>query len=157
MRFFLTLIATILVLSTPLLAQTASDQPDGKISVEDSAEKDAAIAVRIREILEELEDYKDVTVTVSNGIVQLRGTTLDSASVTKLGELASRIEGVVDEVFGLDQYPVDHLHDFIASIGWNNFAALAGKQRIPGDFAQPVDCVANGRLFDIDMFLRLRK
>ncbi len=77
------------------MAQTETEQPTSTISVEDSAEADAAIAVRIREILEELEDYKDVTVTVSNGIVQLRGTTLNAASIPALEGLASRVEGVV--------------------------------------------------------------
>ncbi len=76
-------------------AQTDTEQPASKISVEDSAETDAEIAVHIREILEEFDDYKDVTVTVSNGIVQLRGTTLDSASITSVGQLVERVEGVV--------------------------------------------------------------
>jgi small-conductance mechanosensitive channel len=81
--------------SFPIAAQTAIEQPETKISVEDNAETDAAIAVRMREILEELESYRDVTVTVSNGIVQLRGTTLDATSIPELEGLASRIEGVV--------------------------------------------------------------
>jgi small conductance mechanosensitive channel len=94
MRFFLVL-SFLFALAAPLSAQTDTEQPASKISVEDSAETDAAIAVRIREILEELDDYKDVTVTVSNGIVQLRGTTLDSASITSVGQLVERVEGVV--------------------------------------------------------------
>lgn len=79
----------------PIAAQTETEQPTSTISVDDSAEADAAIAVRIRDILEELEDYKDVTVTVSNGIVQLRGTTLNAASIPELEGLVSRIEGIV--------------------------------------------------------------
>ncbi|MDU8928227.1 mechanosensitive ion channel family protein [Alisedimentitalea sp. MJ-SS2] len=81
-------------LTGPAAAQS-SDQPSGTITVEDSATKDAAIAVRIRDILAELGDYQDVTVTVASGIVTLRGTTLDNATATRLNEIAGRVEGVV--------------------------------------------------------------
>jgi small-conductance mechanosensitive channel len=77
-----------------VLAQTA-DQPTGTITVEDSAGGDAAIAVRIRDILTELEGYSDVSVTVSSGIVTLRGTTLDTTTATRLNELVGRVQGVV--------------------------------------------------------------
>ena len=81
---------------TPLPAAAQdSGQPSGTISVEDSATRDAAIANRIRDILTELEGYEDVTVTVSSGIVTLRGTTLDMAAANRLNELAGRVEGVV--------------------------------------------------------------
>lgn len=76
------------------IAQT-TDQPNGTITVQDSATQDAAIAVRIRDILSELEGYDNITVTVSSGIVTLRGTTIDSAAAHRLNELSSRIEGVV--------------------------------------------------------------
>lgn len=79
--------------SAPVHAQ--SDQPDGAITVEDSATQDAAIAVRIRDILAELEGYGDVTVTVTSGIVTLRGTTLDAGKIDRLNELAGRVQGVV--------------------------------------------------------------
>ncbi len=78
----------------PVTAQQA-DQPDGTIAVEDSATQDAAIATRIRDILGELDGFDDVTVTVSSGIVTLRGTTIDSASAQRLNEIARRVEGVV--------------------------------------------------------------
>ncbi|QBF33084.1 mechanosensitive ion channel family protein [Thalassococcus sp. S3] len=78
----------------PLTAQDVN-QPTGTITVEDSASRDAAIAVRIRDILGELEGYDNVTVTVSSGIVTLRGTTLDAASAARLNNLAGRVEGVV--------------------------------------------------------------
>ncbi len=94
MRIFFLLLALSFGFS-PVSAQTETEPAAGTIAVEDSAETDAAIAVRIREILEELGDYKDVTVTVSNGIVSLRGTTLDVASIAKLEELVARVEGVV--------------------------------------------------------------
>ncbi len=79
----------------PALAQEATEQPSGTIQVEDSATQDAAIAVRIRDILAELDGYSDVTVTVTSGIVTLRGTTLDASAATRLNELVGRVAGVV--------------------------------------------------------------
>ncbi|MEC8294807.1 MAG: mechanosensitive ion channel family protein, partial [Pseudomonadota bacterium] len=73
----------------------AADQPSGPISVEDSATQDAAIAVRIRDILGELDGYEDVTVTVTSGIVTLKGTTLSSDLAEALSELVTRVDGVV--------------------------------------------------------------
>ena len=92
MRLLFVLLLTLLPFAA--LAQT-TDQPDGTIAVEDSAQQDAAIAVRIRDILAELEGYRDVTVTVSSGIVTLRGTTLDAASAERLNGIARRVQGVV--------------------------------------------------------------
>jgi len=89
----LALIACLLI-PLGLLAQTA-DQPTGTITVEDNAQADAAIANRIRDILGELDGYDDVSVTVSSGIVTLRGTTLDMSSATRLNELVGRVQGVV--------------------------------------------------------------
>lgn len=80
--------------AAPATAQT-TDQPSGTISVQDDAAQDAAIATRLREILSELDGFEDVTVTVSSGIVTLRGTTLDSATAQRLTEIAGRVEGVV--------------------------------------------------------------
>ena len=96
MRFvFSFLILCLFALPTlPVLAQDSS-QPSGTIDVTDSATQDAAIAVRIRDILAELEGYEDVTVTVTSGIVTLRGTTLDGASADRLNALVSRVAGVV--------------------------------------------------------------
>ncbi len=85
-----------LLLSLPAYAQDGSEaQPTGTIEVEDSAQQDAAIAVRIRDILGELDGYDDVTVTVSSGIVSLKGSALDQATIGRLGELVSRVDGVV--------------------------------------------------------------
>jgi small conductance mechanosensitive channel len=90
------ILTLLLCLLLPLgaFAQTA-DQPTGTITVEDSADTDAAIAVRIRDILAELEGYSDVSVTVSSGIVTLRGTTLDTPTATRLNDLVGRVQGVV--------------------------------------------------------------
>ncbi|MEL7098358.1 MAG: mechanosensitive ion channel family protein [Pseudomonadota bacterium] len=87
----------VLLLALPLgaRAQDTTSQPSGSIAVQDSAQQDAAIAVRIRDILGELEGYGNVTVTVSSGIVTLRGTTIDAATAARLNELVARVEGVV--------------------------------------------------------------
>lgn len=92
MRIF----ALLFCLLFPLVAQAqTADQPTGTITLSDDASADAAIANRIRDILGELEGYGDISVTVSSGIVTLRGTTLDPSKATRLNELASRVEGVV--------------------------------------------------------------
>lgn len=88
------LLVLCLFLPSLSFAQTA-DQPAGAIAVEDSATQDAAMAVRIRDILAELEGYEDVTVSVSSGIVTLRGTTLDGDKIARLNELTGRLQGVV--------------------------------------------------------------
>ncbi|MDB9707919.1 small-conductance mechanosensitive channel [Planktotalea frisia] len=88
------LVLFMLAMPAMLVAQSES-QPDGAIAVEDSATQDAAIAVRIRDILSELDGYEDVTVTVTSGIVTMRGTTLDSEKIARLNDLTGRVEGVV--------------------------------------------------------------
>lgn len=90
------LLLLLLCLALPLPALAQSDgQPSGTIEIEDSAETDAAIATRIREIMAQLEGYEDVTVTVSSGIVTLRGETAEAEQAARLAELVSRIAGVV--------------------------------------------------------------
>lgn len=93
----LTFFALTALSALPALAQTApvTEQPSGPISVEDSATVDAAIAVRIRDILTELEGYEDVTVTVTSGIVTLKGTTLNAELAEALSGLVTRVDGVV--------------------------------------------------------------
>lgn len=90
------ILALLLCLLLPLgaVAQTA-DQPTGTIAITDDAAADAAIANRIRAILGELEGFGDISVTVSSGIVTLRGTTLDATGAARLNEIAGRVEGVV--------------------------------------------------------------
>lgn len=51
--------------------------------------------MRIRNILSELAGYEDVTVTVSSGIVTLRGTTLEATEAARLNDLVGRVDGVV--------------------------------------------------------------
>lgn len=87
----LLLILLILVSAPAGSAQEAA----GTITTENSAVQDVAIATRMREIMAELGDYADVTVTVNEGVVTLRGTANSTVEALALQPLASRIEGVV--------------------------------------------------------------
>ena len=87
------LIVLTLLVSGPSWAQV--EQPSGTIAVEDNATQDAAVAQRLRDILAELDGFDDITVSVSSGIVTLRGTTLSEADISRLTEIAARVQGVV--------------------------------------------------------------
>ncbi len=89
------LLALLLCLLLPFSLSAQTEQPTGIIAVEDSATADAAIAIRIRDILGELDGFDDISVTVSSGIVTLRGTTLDAGKASELNDLVTRVEGVV--------------------------------------------------------------
>ncbi|MEL6701306.1 MAG: BON domain-containing protein, partial [Pseudomonadota bacterium] len=89
------LILLAVLLLAPLGAMAQTDQPTGTITAEGSAQSDAVIAQRLRDIMAELGGYEDVTVTVSSGIVTYRGTTLDPADTARLTAIAGRVEGVV--------------------------------------------------------------
>ena len=91
---FLRLLALILCLATPVLAQEGTITSGNGTNAE-QGQADAAMATRIRDILHELDGYEDVTVTVKSGIVTLRGTTLDLAQSEALVGLIGRVEGVV--------------------------------------------------------------
>jgi small conductance mechanosensitive channel len=88
---FLIFVFVFLTLAGPVTAQDAT----GTITTENTAQQDAAIATRIREILAELGSYEDVTVTANEGVVTLRGTTTSAAEAVALNPLTTRIEGVV--------------------------------------------------------------
>lgn len=97
MRFLFLVLAlgiSVATMTAPSKAQNAA-QPSGTITVEDSASKDVAIAVRIRDILSQLDGFDRVTVNVTSGIVTLRGSTLTSARKEQLNDLVGRVEGVV--------------------------------------------------------------
>ncbi|MBK0328739.1 mechanosensitive ion channel [Rhodobacteraceae bacterium F11138] len=79
----------------PMLAAAQDQQPTGVISVEADVSQDAAIANRIRDILTELDGFDDISVSVTSGIVTLRGNTLDGEAARRLNDLASRVQGVV--------------------------------------------------------------
>lgn len=88
---FLRFLCLLFVLSGPVLAQDTG----GPITTLNDDQQDADIAIRIRDILSELGNYSDVTVTVAEGIVTLRGTTTSTVEAAELGTLANRVEGVV--------------------------------------------------------------
>lgn len=90
MRFFL-LFPLLIALCLPVYAQEAT----GPIGTDNTAQIDADIATRIREIIAELGNYEDVTVTVSEGIVTFRGTANTAIEASDLSSLANRIDGVV--------------------------------------------------------------
>ena len=93
MTFFRVL--TLLLILAPALPIFAQEDPTGTITTEQTGQQDANIAVRIREILQELGNYGDVTVTVSDGVVTLRGTTNSLIEAQDLDALITRVEGVV--------------------------------------------------------------
>lgn len=77
------------------LARQGAEQPGSAIAIDDSADQDARIAMRIRNILDELDGSDDIMVTVTSGIVTLRGKTVEKARTTEPGDLVARVEGVV--------------------------------------------------------------
>jgi len=67
----------------------------GAIAVESDAATDAAIAARIRAILDAIDAYDDVTVEVEAGVVRLDGSVASEADGAALAGLLDRIDGVV--------------------------------------------------------------
>ncbi|MZR14594.1 mechanosensitive ion channel [Maritimibacter sp. DP07] len=91
---FLTLLALLFCLAAPAVAQDGTIATNNGSSTE-QVFTDAAIATKIRDILGELEGYEDVRVSVSQGIVTLKGTTLEVGQLEELQRLVGRVEGVV--------------------------------------------------------------
>ncbi|PID36010.1 MAG: mechanosensitive ion channel protein MscS [Rhodobacterales bacterium] len=94
------ILSRILLILTLTCAPLTAFAQEGTITADpttvvEQAEKDAAIAVTIRDILGELKGYEDVTVAVSEGVVSLRGTILFADKLEELDGLVSRVEGVV--------------------------------------------------------------
>ncbi|MEM1373866.1 MAG: mechanosensitive ion channel domain-containing protein [Pseudomonadota bacterium] len=56
---------------------------------------DAAVADRLRAILDELSGFEDVSVTVASGIVTLRGTTISAEDTARLDDIVGRLDGVI--------------------------------------------------------------
>lgn len=83
------------MIAAPMSAQETNTGPNGTIATQSDASSDAAMAVRIRQILSELGGFEDVTVTVAEGIVTLRGTTNSLSEASELATLVTRVEGVV--------------------------------------------------------------
>ena len=70
--------------------------PAGPIETDAGADDDAAIAERIRAILQELEGYDRTTVTVRAGVVRLAGEVSDPPLVARAVTIARRTRGVVE-------------------------------------------------------------
>lgn len=92
---FLRLCLLAFFLALPGLSWAQDTGPSGTITAAQTAQQDAEIAVRLREILQELGNYEDVTVTVADGIVTFRGTATSLTEAQALDGLAARVEGVV--------------------------------------------------------------
>ena len=92
---FLRLCLLAVFLALPVLSWAQDTGPSGTITAAQTAQQDAEIAVRLREILQELGNYEDVTVTVADGIVTFRGTATSLTEAQALDGLAARVEGVV--------------------------------------------------------------
>ena len=91
MRFILALLVALALPAQLVIAQEAG----GTITTENTPQQDASIAQRLREILQELGNYGDVSVTVSDGVVTLRGTATSAMEAADLDPLANRVQGVV--------------------------------------------------------------
>ena len=89
------IVLLVLLLAVPAAAQEAPPEPEGEIAVAPDTASDAQIEARLRSIIDELDGYAGVSVTVSEGIVTLTGEALDGAAIGRLDDLASRVEGVV--------------------------------------------------------------
>jgi small-conductance mechanosensitive channel len=86
------------VAATMSVAQPVSgtvDLPDAAIDLDFGAERDAAIATRIRAALSALDGYSTVEVNVDAGVVTLTGSAVDEAAVDRLEQIVRRVEGVV--------------------------------------------------------------
>ena len=93
-RTLLLVAALVLPVLAPVAAQEA-DGPSGTISTVQGGATDAAIQSRIAAILGELEGYETVSVDVREGVVTFSGEVLDGESVSRLEEIAARVDGVV--------------------------------------------------------------
>ncbi|WP_296419473.1 mechanosensitive ion channel domain-containing protein [Pseudooctadecabacter sp.] len=91
---FVRLLAALLFF-LPANMALSQDTASGPITTEQSFQQDADIANRIRDILGELGNYDDITVTVADGVVTLRGTTNSLVERQDLDVLVNRVEGVV--------------------------------------------------------------
>ncbi|MDC0886869.1 mechanosensitive ion channel [Altererythrobacter sp.] len=90
----------------PAAADSAADpDPAATTSIDDTqdAGADERIADRIEGIFAELPAFENVTVSVSEGVVQLGGMVADDADQTRAESIAGRIEGVVTIENGIER------------------------------------------------------
>lgn len=91
---FRAVLLVLLCLASPTFAQEDA-QPSGTISTTETSGGDAAIDRRIESIIAELDGYESVLVDVREGIVSFSGEVLDGSSISRLDEIAARVDGVV--------------------------------------------------------------
>jgi small conductance mechanosensitive channel len=86
-----------LALTDPAEAQNASDieQAEGAIEIGEDAATDGEIRKRILGLIREIDQFRHVTVEVSEGVVTLGGRVLDRAARADLVSIVNRITGVV--------------------------------------------------------------
>lgn len=66
------------------------------IKTKSTAEDDKEICSRLEKIFSELDELKNITIDVSNGVVELKGDTFSNTNKDKALQLASQVEGVVE-------------------------------------------------------------
>ncbi len=66
------------------------------ITTKNSTQDDKEICTRLEDIFSSLDELKNITVDVSNGVVELKGNTISDEYRDKAMHLASRVEGVVE-------------------------------------------------------------
>ncbi len=93
-RLLCCLLLTILLAAPCMAQESVAPQPDGVIAVT-AQEEDAAIGRRIEKVLAALDNYDDVAVSVTAGVVTLSGSTLDAEAVARMESIVRRVEGVV--------------------------------------------------------------
>ena len=84
-----------LLLALPATAQEAVPEAPTAPTIAADASDDAAIRRRIEGILSQLDGYGQVGVSVSEGVVTLSGEVIDGPALTRLDEIAGRVDGVV--------------------------------------------------------------
>ncbi len=89
--FFFFFVGSSLAYSAP--SQEDDEAPSSQFPI--SAASDAAIETRLRSILENIGDFKNVKVTVNDGVVRLSGTTSRRDASEKVSQMISRFEGVI--------------------------------------------------------------
>lgn len=92
------------LLSVPVAAQVddASGEPTGSIEATSTPQTDQRIGDRLRGIYAEIESLRDVSVSVSAGVVELTGEVDSQTTGARAERLAGQVEGVVDVENGLE-------------------------------------------------------
>ncbi len=81
-------------LTLPVHSPIAAAQTSTEKLEEEQKEADAVIQQKLRGVLGELDQYKNVFVTVVNGVVTLKGRVIEAEHIDQAAELASKIDGV---------------------------------------------------------------